>query len=302
MHTHCTSGYGIWESLSNNRFVQWRHSIQASKMTALPKEGRYICLPFIHIQTLPILSQPFLLGTGPPFSSQEEGKTSYCSPCEGELAFPLLLMSSWLVAGGKRHLYFPPFCLYLFAGSQKVLPGEQGLCSVSGLDQASQRPCLGWRFLLSSHLIGIKVDRGQLWQWCRELPMETRLRPNTCVFFSFLMLRIWPFMHFSVYIAEAPHFSPLFELNLEARWATIQQTAHEHSLKIWSKHICPADTVVQQKELAGCQFQPWNPTVVIKKLIKRVNIQSREESTWGACGVHHSLPLHMSFRENMETI
>ena len=82
-------------------------------------------------------------------------------------------------------------------------------------------------------------------------------------------------MHFSVDIAEAPHFSPLYELNLDTHWATIQQTAHEHSLKICSgivisKNICPADTVVEQKELAGCQLQPWNPTVVIKKLIKRV--------------------------------
>lgn len=82
-------------------------------------------------------------------------------------------------------------------------------------------------------------------------------------------------MDFSVGIAKAPHFSPLFELNLKACWATIQQTAHEHSLKICSgivmyKNICPADTVVQQKKLACCQLQPWNPTVVIKKLIKRV--------------------------------
>lgn len=55
----------------------------------------------------------------------------------------------------------------------------------------------------------------------------------------------------SVDIAEAPHFSLLFELNLEACWATIQKTAHEHSLKIYSgtvtcKHICPADSVAQQ--------------------------------------------------------
>lgn len=89
------------------------------------------------------------------------------------------------------------------------------------------------------------------------------------------MLRFQPFIHFSVDIIEAPHFCPLFELNLEAHWATIQQTAHEHSLEICagmviSKNICPADTVVQQKDLVGCQLQPWKPIVVIKKLIKRV--------------------------------
>ena len=147
--------------------------------------------------------------------------------------------------------------------------GEQGMHFVSGLDQASQKPGLGWRFLLSSHLTGVKVDRGQLRQWCRKLPMETCwLRPSDYVFFPFLPLRIWPFIHFSVDIAEAPHFSPLFELNLEARWATIQQTAHEHSLKIWSTHICPADSVVQEKQLAGCQVQPWNPTVVIRSWLR----------------------------------
>lgn len=114
--------------------------------------------------------------------------------------------------------------------------------------------------------------------------METRwLRPNACVFFFFLMLRIWPFMHFSVDITEAPHFSPLFQLNLEAHWATIQQTAHEHSLKTWSgiiisKNICPADTVAQQEELAGCQLQPWNPTVVIKKLIKWVTFSPEKKA------------------------
>lgn len=58
-------------------------------------------------------------------------------------------------------------------------------------------------------------------------------------------------MDVSVGIAEAPHFSLLFELNLKACWASIQKTAHEHSLKIHSgtvisKHICPADTVAQQ--------------------------------------------------------
>lgn len=215
----------------------------AKQPPLLKREGVY--LPFTHIETLPILSQPFLPGTGPPFSSQEEGKTSYCSPCECELSFPLLLMSSWLVTGGKRHLYFPHFCLHLFACSWKGLPREQGLHSLSGLAHASERPFLVRRFLLSSHLVGFKVDRGQLKQCFRELPKETRwLRSNVCVFFSFLMLRIWPFMHFSADIAEAPHFSPLFELNLEAHWATIQQTAHEHSVKIWAKHICPADTVV----------------------------------------------------------
>lgn len=155
---------------------------------------------------------------------------------------------------------------------------------MSGSDKASQRLCLGWRFLLYSHLNGVKVDRGQLKQWCGELPMETRwLRPNASVFFFFLMLRIWPFMHFSVDITEAPHFFPLFQLNLEAHWATIQQTAHEHSLKTWSgiiisKNICPADTVVQQEELAGCQLQPWNPTVVIKKLIKWVTFSPEKKA------------------------
>ena len=64
----------------------------AKQLPVLKREGIY--LPVIHIQTLPILSQPFLSATGPLFSSQEEGKTSYCGPCQGELSFPLLLMSS----------------------------------------------------------------------------------------------------------------------------------------------------------------------------------------------------------------
>lgn len=66
---------------------------------------------------------------------------------------------------------------------------------------------------------------------------------------------------FAVDVFEAPHLFPLFELNLNAHWATIQQTAHEHSLEICSgivicKHICPADTVEQNEEFAGCKFQP----------------------------------------------
>lgn len=64
----------------------------AKQLPVLKKEG--ICLPFIHIQTLPVSTQPFLSGTSPPFSSQEEGQTSYFSPFEAELSFPLLLMSS----------------------------------------------------------------------------------------------------------------------------------------------------------------------------------------------------------------
>lgn len=115
----CTSGLmDFWGSFSNNGFIQRRHSVQASKMTPCPKEGRYLFVICLHIVC--ILSQPFLSGTGPPFSSQKEGKTSYCSLCEGGLSFPLLLMSSWLVTGGKHHLYFPAFCLCLFAGSQKA--------------------------------------------------------------------------------------------------------------------------------------------------------------------------------------
>lgn len=65
-------------------------------------------------------------------------------------------------------------------------------------------------------------------------------------------------MDVSVGIAKAPHFSLLFDLNLEACWAALQKTAHEHSLKIYSgtvisKHICPADTVAQQSlQAASC--------------------------------------------------
>lgn len=64
----------------------------AKQLPVLKREGIY--LPFIHIQTLPILSQPFLLGISPPSSRQEKGKTSYRSPREGGFSFPLLLISS----------------------------------------------------------------------------------------------------------------------------------------------------------------------------------------------------------------
>lgn len=88
-------------------------------------------------------------------------------------------------------------------------------------------------------------------------------------FFLFLVLRLWPYVHLQWMFLKHGDLFPLFELNLKAHWATIQQTAHEHSLKICSgivvcKHICPADTVEQQEEYAGCQFQPWSPIVVNK--------------------------------------
>lgn len=85
MNTLCTSGYGIWGSLLKILifFSEDTQHKPAKQLPILKREGIY--LPFIHIQTLPILSEPFLSGSSS-FLKLVGGKPSYCSPCERELS------------------------------------------------------------------------------------------------------------------------------------------------------------------------------------------------------------------------